>query len=281
VVDQLFEHPYCYIFQNPDGRIVFAIPYEGRYTMIGTTDRDFKGDPGQAAITPEEVEYLCGAINKHLNAQITPSDVRWSFSGVRPLMDDGASKAQSVTRDYVLKLTGGGKEAVGLHIFGGKITTFRKLAELVMSRLAPHLGVTATPWTESAALPGGDMQDASFDAFMAGLRRAYPTLPQGLLRRLGHLYGTRAHRLLGQARTLDDLGEHFGGGFYEAESEWLVGEEWAVELDDILWRRTKIGLSLNAEQRARLGRWLEHRLRRGLCAEAVPTSPIEDATLRA
>ncbi|MDE2362679.1 MAG: glycerol-3-phosphate dehydrogenase [Hyphomicrobiales bacterium] len=241
VVPKLYDHDRCYIFQNADNRIVFAIPYEDAFTLIGTTDRDYRGDPGAVAITGEETAYLCTAANEYFTAQITPSDVVWAYSGVRPLYDDHATAAQEATRDYVIedeRIEG----APLLNIFGGKITTYRKLAEAMLEKIGACLGPRGGPWTAAAPLPGGDIPDGDIEKFIATLRTAKPFLSAPQARRLGKSYGARVYEFLGAAKSAEDLGRDFGAGLTEAEVDYLVAREWARSAEDILWRRTKLGL---------------------------------------
>ncbi len=250
VVDKLYEHEYCYIFQNPDGRIIFAIPYEQDYTLVGTTDKDYSGDVSEVKITSEEIEYLCQAVNQYFRIPIAPSDVRWSYSGVRPLFDDGASEAQKATRDYVAKTSGGGSEALGVHLFGGKITTYRELAETLIEKyIGPHLELSQGPWTAKEPLPGGDLSHASFYDFMAELRQRYSQLPKSFLWRLGRLYGSECFTLLGEAQKQEELGRCWADGLLtEAEIQFVCEHEWCQSLEDLIWRRTKIGLKLSEEE---------------------------------
>ena len=261
VVPRLFDGAQAYILQNLDRRIVFAIPYERDFTLIGTTEAPFTGDPGKVAITPEETDYLCAAINRYFARPVAADDVVWSYSGVRPLYDDLRENLSTVTRDYVFDLdtgtegeSGGGAPLIS--IFGGKITTYRKLAENALDKLLPFLGATGPAWTERAVLPGGDMPGANFDAFLAELEAARPWLPEGLARRLARAYGTRVEELLGAARGLDDLGEDLGGGLTEAEVDYLMDREWAACAQDILWRRSKLGLHFSGEDKVRLDDWI-------------------------
>lgn len=255
VVPKLFDHAYAYIFQNTDKRIVFAIPYEHAYTLIGTTDVDYEGDPGAAEITEAETRYLCDLANRFFEKKIMPGDVAWSYSGVRPLVDDAADDVSAITRDYVLDLDTGG--APLLSIFGGKITTFRKLAEEAVDTLTRVLGIHQPAWTSShAPLPGGDMENADFETFLSGFRGAYPWLPPDLAHRYARAYGTRATGVFDGANTLKDLGEPLGDGLYAAEAEYLVNHEWATTADDILWRRSKLGLVASPDTVGRLTNWL-------------------------
>jgi len=253
VVPRIQGHDRAYIFQNPDRRIVFAIPYEQRFTLIGTTDVPFEGDPAGVSITAEETAYLCGAVNRYLRSELGPADVVWSYAGVRPLFDDRRASASAVTRDYVFDLDAGtGKQAPLLSVFGGKITTYRKLAEHAMERLLPLLGSAAPPWTRGAALPGGDFPVEAFDAVVAEIGGAFPFLSAEHARRLVRAYGTGARELLGDARREADLGRRFGADLTEREVDWLVTREWAREAADVAWRRSKLGLRLSAAEIAAL-----------------------------
>ncbi len=256
VTRRLFAHDKAYLFQNPDGRVCFAIPYEGEFTLIGTTDRDFDGDPAQARPSEEEIDYLMAAVNRWFRRPVDRSAIVWTFCGVRPLYDDGAPAAQAATRDYVLHVAGGPAEPPLLSVFGGKLTTARRLAEAALDRLAPWFPDAGPPWTVGASLPGGDFPWDGFEALVGELREHYPFLGPSLARRLARYHGTRARELLGDARRLEDLGESFGAELYAREVDWMVREEWAVTADDILWRRSKLGLRLDPAGRARLEAWL-------------------------
>ncbi len=259
VVPKMFDGAHAYIFQNDDRRIVFAIPYEGDFTLIGTTDLDYAGDPGAVAITPDEIAYLCRAVSRYFKKPVAPSDVVWTYSGVRPLYDDESGDASAVTRDYVLEMDTPPGQAPMLSIFGGKITTFRRLAEEATGKLLKALGKTGGSWTADFALPGGDIRNADFTAFLAGLRRSRPWLPEALALRLARAYGTRVERLLGDATGLADLGRDFGGGLFEAELDYAAREEFAVSGDDFLWRRSKLGLHLDQDIRDAVGDWFDQR----------------------
>lgn len=252
VVPKLFDHDYAYILQNPDKRIIFAIPYEGDFTLIGTTDVEYDGDPARPTISADETAYLCEMANRYFLRKISPGDVVWSYSGVRPLLEDESADLSAVTRDYVLEYDAGAERAPLLSVFGGKITTYRRLAEEAMDLLAPGLGGVRPAWTAGAALPGGDIANADFDGFLTKLQRRLPWLPAELARRYARAYGTRVERLLGNARSLADLGEAFGAGLYEAEIEYLVRNEWAASAEDVLWRRTKLGLHVAPETTQRV-----------------------------
>ncbi|MFG1477203.1 glycerol-3-phosphate dehydrogenase [Xanthobacter sp. V4C-4] len=262
VVRGLFRHPGGYIFQNSDGRMVFALPFEGDFTLIGTTDRDYAGHPDDVAPPPQDVFYLCAAASAYFAAPVKPADVVWSYSGVRALHDDGAARAQDATRDYVLTLDAAGGTAPLLTVLGGKITTHRRLAEAALARLAPHLSPTGGPWTGSAPLPGGDFPRQGFDTLVAQMRRAFPELDPALLRRLARAYGTRAYRLLDGVRGEDDLGPWFGTHLCQREVDYLMDTEWAHTADDVLWRRTKLGLRLGLEDQAALATYMALRVAR-------------------
>jgi glycerol-3-phosphate dehydrogenase len=259
VVKRLFEHDKCYFFQNSDGRIFFAIPYEEDFTLIGTTDRDYEGDPKDVTITEEETQYLLAAANEYFKAPVTRDDIVWTYSGVRPLFDDGASAAQEATRDYVLKLDGDAATGALVNVFGGKLTTSRRLAESVLEKIEEVLGRKGAAWTKTGTLPGGDFGVKSFDVEVRKLTVDYPQIAPKLLKRLMRLYGTRARMILGEARDEAGLGQHFGGDLYAAEVVYLAENEWARTAEDVLWRRTKQGLRVEAEDVARLEAFLRAR----------------------
>jgi glycerol-3-phosphate dehydrogenase len=254
VVPRLFAHRFAYIFQNEDRRIVFAIPYEHDFTLLGTTDVDYQGDPREVSIEPGEVSYLCTLANRYFRQQIAPADVVWSYSGVRPLVGDEASDPMSVTRDYVLELEQ--QPAPLLSVFGGKITTYRRLAEDALDLLAGPLAVRAPPWTAQALLPGGDLPEGSFAVFLRTVERRYPWLPAPVRLRCAHAYGTRLERVLGTAGRLAELGQELLPGLYEREVAYLCREEFAQSTEDILWRRSKLGLHLLRADLSPLERWL-------------------------
>lgn len=256
VTKKLFDHHYAYIFQNPDHRIIFAIPYLDDYTLIGTTDIDYKGDPDKVAITNEEITYLCDAINSYFKQRISPADVVWSFSGVRPLLEpDDATTPSAITRDYQLQLSTV-NQAPLLSVLGGKITTFRRLAEEALDLLTPILNIQKPSWTKRAFLPGGDILTGNFNSFLSKFKKEFPWLPESLANRYAHNYGTRAFQLLKGAINMADLGEELSPGLFEHEVRYLMHHEWAQEVDDILWRRTKLGLAATEESRDRLKQWL-------------------------
>jgi glycerol-3-phosphate dehydrogenase len=256
VVRRLFEGEQAYILQNVDRRIVFAIPYEDEFTLIGTTDLAYEGDPARVAISKEEIDYLCRVINDHFVAKADPADVIWTYAGVRPLHDDESASASAVTRDYVLELDDAGGQAPVLSVFGGKITTFRRLAEHALEKLTPYFPEIGPRWTHAVPLPGGDIPGADFAAFMASVARRWPWLSHALSRRYARAYGTRIAKLLGDAKSMADLGRHFGDNLYGREVEYLKSEEWARTAEDILWRRSKLGLHVAPSTLAALEAWL-------------------------
>ena len=256
VVRRKFDDPRAYFFQNRDGRIIFAIPYEEEFTLIGTTDQDYVGDPAKAAISDQEIDYLCAAASEYFAAPVRREDIVWTYSGVRPLYDDGASKAQEATRDYVLTTDAPAGQAPLLNVFGGKITTYRRLAEAMLTRIEAHLGRRGRPWTGGSSLPGGDFAVDGFDALVAAVRSAHPFIEPGHARRLVRLYGTRAQRVLEGTAGPADLGRNFGADLFEVEVRYLMKEEWAVSAADVLWRRTKRGLRLSADQAAALDAYM-------------------------
>lgn len=266
VIKKKFDDPRAYFFQNKDGRIIFAIPYEEEFTLIGTTDRDYPGDPHDVKISDTEIDYLCAAASEYFAEAVTRPDIVWTYSAVRPLYDDGASKAQEATRDYVLKADGGGGKAPIVNAFGGKITTYRRLSESMLEKVEGFLGKRGKPWTANAPLPGGDFPATGFDVQVAKLKSAYPFLDQRLARRLTRLYGTRAQVLLGLAKSNADLGRNFGADLYEAEVRYLSENEWALTAEDVLWRRTKRGLHLSREQASALDEFMRGISRRHVAA---------------
>jgi len=242
VTRRLFDHDHAYIFQNPDKRIIFAIPYEHDFTLIGTTDVEYTSDPAKVAIDRDETQYLCDSINRYFKRKISPADVHWTYSGVRPLLEDeNAANASAVTRDYRLEMDEGAGAPL-LSVFGGKITTFRKLAEEAGDMLSRALGRDAKTWTAGVALPGGDIANAKFDVFAAAFAKRHPWLPAALARRYARAYGTRAERVIDGAKSLADLGTEIAPGIHDAELRYLRDTEWATCAQDVLWRRSKLGL---------------------------------------
>ena len=270
VVPRCFEHDHAYLFQNPDKRIIFAIPYEQDYTLIGTTDVEIQGDPGQAEVDAQETAYLCEQASRYFRRPVTPADVVWRYTGVRPLLDDQSGDPSAVTRDYLLETET--SAAPLLSIWGGKITTFRKLAEEAADAVVRMLGERRPAWTEGATLPGGDLTAwtggaaraaPDFDAFVAAVRARHPWLPAALAHRLARAYGTRVARVLGDAASLGDLGPELAPGLHERELAYLQRAEWACTSEDVLWRRSKLGLHGGQAGAAAIQRWLDAQPRTG------------------
>ncbi len=260
IVRKMFDHDRAYIFQNKDGRIIFAIPYEGDFTLIGTTDVDFHGDPGTVGISEEETTYLCRAASEYFTRELSPVDVVGSFSGIRPLFDDGKSDAKAATRDYVLKLDTGNNEAPLLSIYGGKITTYRKLAESVLEKLTPFLPPMGRPWTEKAHLPGGNFPPEGFAALVLQLLTNCPVLDRELATRLVRTYGTCAIPMTAGIKDRNGLGQLFADGLYGFEIDYLIDREWARCAADVLWRRTRLGLVLSSTQAETLDMYIKEKL---------------------
>lgn len=254
VTKQLFDHGKCYFFQGEDGRIIFAIPYETDFTLIGTTDKEYEGDPSNAACSDEEADYLLNFANQYFERTLTRDDVVWTYSGVRPLYDDGAKSATAATRDYVLSLDASGPPV--LSVFGGKITTYRKLAEQALAKLKPHFAQATGDWTAEVPLPGGDFPVNDFDALVEGLKTDFSFLDAFWARRLVRAYGTEARSVLGTAAKAEDLGEQFGATITEAELRWLMDKEYAQTAEDVVWRRSKLGLRLSEQEIARIDDWM-------------------------
>ncbi|WP_174803219.1 glycerol-3-phosphate dehydrogenase [Martelella limonii] len=250
VTRKLYDHDRCYFFQGSDGRIIFTIPYEQDFTLIGTTDQDHHGPASEAKCTPEEADYLCRFASEYFETPVTADDIVWTYSGVRPLYDDGASSATAATRDYVLSLRDDG--APLLSVFGGKITTHRKLAEAVIHKLSRYFPQAGGDWTATSTLPGGDFAVSQTSAMPGKLAADYPFLDHAAALRLIRTYGSECWALLGDARTAADLGRDFGAGLYEAEVRWLMEKEFAQTAEDIVFRRTKRGLRMSAEEIAAL-----------------------------
>ena len=253
VVRRLFEHDRCYILQNRDGRVDFAIPYERDFTLIGTTNDDYAGDPSEVAVSDVEETYLRESVGAYLRRPIEAGDIVWRYAGVRPLRDDGASTAQEATRDYVLELEG---NPPLLSVFGGKITTHRRLAEAAMARLAPFFPGLRGDWTVSASLPGGDFPWDGVAALRQTTQRRYAFLPEYTVHRLVRSYGTLVPSVLGDAARMEDLGVCFGADLTEREVTWLRDTEWARTAEDVLWRRSKLGLRFSPDEASALARWL-------------------------
>ncbi|WP_116134458.1 glycerol-3-phosphate dehydrogenase [Tropicimonas sp. IMCC34043] len=257
IVPKFWDTANAYLVQNHDKRVIFINPYEGDKALIGTTDISYDGRPEDVTAEDSEIDYLIAAVNRYFKEKLRREDVLESFSGVRPLFDDGQGNPSAVTRDYVFDLdeTGG---APLLNIFGGKITTYRELAERGLHRIARFFPQMGPAWTERAKMPGGDIENEDFEAFPDKLKTDYPWMPRSLRQHYARLYGTRVTRIVGQARSLADLGRHFGGDLYEAEARYLVAEEWALTAEDVLWRRTKHRLQLSTDEQAAFAEWFDH-----------------------
>lgn len=258
VVPRLHTQPHAYMLQNQDQRIVFVIPFEDNFTLIGTTDVEYQGDPGKVHISDDEITYLLQISNHYFNKQLRPEDIVSSFSGVRPLLDDESASAQTVTRDYKLELSTQQGQLPLLSVFGGKITTYRKLAEAATDKLAEFFPNAGGRWTATKPLPGGDF--ASVETLSAELNSIYPWLPEQLRQRYLRSYGSRSHLILRQAGALADLGQDFGHGLFAAEVKYLMAHEWAQSAEDILWRRSKLGLYFSPAQSATLAEFIAQQL---------------------
>jgi glycerol-3-phosphate dehydrogenase len=255
VVRRLYDHDRAYVLQTAERRVVFAIPFERDFTLIGTTDMSFSGNPTAATPSSEEIDYLCGVVNEYFRTPISAADVVWAFAGVRALYDDGSRKPQDIGRDYTLVLDERRGEAPLLTVYGGKITTYRRLAEAALDRLA-HFFPRSQSWTAQSPLPGGDFEYDGLDALIARTRRLWPFLTDSQAVRLTRAYGTRIDKLINNAACLDDLGARFGSELTAAEVRYLVRHEWAQTADDVLWRRSKLGLRVTAGQRAALEQFM-------------------------
>ncbi|MEM9047960.1 MAG: glycerol-3-phosphate dehydrogenase [Pseudomonadota bacterium] len=256
VTRKLFEHGKCYFFQGTDGRIIFAIPYETDFTLIGTTDAEHDDPDTRPVCTEAERDYLLDFASQYFQTPLAPADVVWRYAGVRPLYDDGASSASAATREYVLT-TDISAGAPLLNVFGGKITTYRKLAENALARILPHFPGTPGDWTAGIPLPGGDFPVKGAAALMADLRARYPFLSAAWARRLVRAYGTEAAAMLGDAAGPADLGRDFGASLTAREVAWLMAREYARTAEDVLWRRSKLGLRMDADAVAALEAWMQ------------------------
>jgi len=252
VTPRLHDGTQAYILQNPDRRVVFVIPYERDFSLIGTTDIPVEGDPARPGIDADEISYLCDSANRYFEKQISADDVVWSYSGIRPLFNDGEVDPSAVTREYVLDLDAPEGQAPVLSVFGGKITTYRSLAEQVLDKLGAFFPDMGPAWTATTPLPGGEMPDADFERFFAGVLETYPALDAQTLRPMARRHGVLLHRVLAAVATPEDLGRDFGGGLFGCEVDYFLAHEWARTAEDILWRRTKAGLHMDAAQRAAL-----------------------------
>ena len=254
VLDRLYDGEHAYLLQNDDRRVIFVLPFAGAYTIIGTTDIPYEGVPGPVAIDAAETDYLCRAASSWLARRVSPQQVVWSYAGVRPLHDDHAKNAAAVTRDYRLEIDAAGPPL--LSVYGGKITTYRRLAEHALEKLQRFLPGMRGPWTATAPLPGGDLPAGGAAALASELTAVHPWLVPSLASRLAQSYGSEARRLLDGVRGKADLGIDLGAGLTEREVDWLRREEWAVTAEDVLWRRSKLGLRLDAAQQGALAAYL-------------------------
>jgi len=257
VVPKMYENDHCYIFQNVDDRILFAIPYEQDFTLLGTTDRDFTGNIDNVEISDEEISYICHAASEYFKKPVSESDVVWSYSGVRPLFDDGASKAQEATRDYVLRCDGKANEPKVVNIFGGKITTYRRLAEAIMEEIETSIGKKGNKWTSKSTLPGGNFPTEGFNPLVNEIILKYPFMNEKTLQRMARAYGTDTYKILNDISCKEDLGWEFGADLTEKEVTYLMKYEWARTASDVVWRRSKLGLHMSEEQIAALDVWMK------------------------
>jgi len=255
VVPRLYEGPQAFTLQTSDRRIVFIIPYQDDFTLIGTTDIPFTADPAKVSASADEIQYLCALASEYLKTPVNAGDAVWSYSGVRPLYDDGDVSASTVTREYVFDLDTSAGRTPLLSVFGGKLTTYRRLAEHAMAELRAPLRFDAREWTRGSTLPGGDIDKADFEAFARQQTSRYAFAPPKLIRRLCRAYGTRIERIMGNARVLSDLGQEIAPQLYEAELQYMRDNEWARTGADALWRRSKLGLRLDGTQRERVAAW--------------------------
>ncbi|PHR61180.1 MAG: glycerol-3-phosphate dehydrogenase [Robiginitomaculum sp.] len=258
VTKRLYEGRQLYMFQNPDGRIIFAIPYEQKYTLIGTTDAPYEMSDGAIEISPEETDYLLSAASEYFQNPITHDDIVWSYAGVRPLYDNNKQSASAVTRDYVFDLMDKDMPPI-LSIFGGKITTYRELSEHAMGKLRKHFPDMPKRWTSKARLPGGNMSNADFDKYVSNKTLTYPWLPSETLLRVTRAYGSNVGKMIGEAKSCDDMGQQFACGLSAQEVDYLCTYEWAKSADDILWRRTKCGLHMSEQERTDFTKWFQAR----------------------
>jgi glycerol-3-phosphate dehydrogenase len=258
VVNRVYEGEHAYMLQNPDRRIVFAIPYEQDFTLIGTTDIPFDEPPGQPVISDDEADYLLETLARWFKKPVGRADIVWTYSGVRPLFDDGSHNVSAMTRDYAFDLDAPDGAAPLLSIFGGKLTTYRRLAEHALDDLRRFFPQMTGAWTGDASLPGGDVRDDDIEAYTREFSARHAFLSPETARRLVRAYGTRAEEVIGEAKSLGDLGRDFGAGLSEAEVRYLVQKEWARSADDVLWRRSKLGLRVAAEAVGAIDATLSH-----------------------
>lgn len=256
IVSKLFQGDHAYILQNKDNRIVFAIPYQEKFTLIGTTDVKFEGDPSKPTISNEEINYLCSTINTYFKTNISKNDIVWTYSGVRALHDGDEKNPAKISRDYQLVIDDERGKMPILSVFGGKITTFRTLSEHAMEKLRPYFPNMGPAWTKEKPLPGGNLEGLSLEAFIEKLKNQFPWLSESIIKRYANNYGSLTYELLNDAKSIDELGKHFGHGLYEKEIEYLKRKEWARTSEDILWRRSKLGLFLNEKEQQSLKEYM-------------------------
>ncbi|ELU00837.1 hypothetical protein CAPTEDRAFT_101491, partial [Capitella teleta] len=260
IVPAIYQGEQAYILQNYDKRVVFIIPFLGNYSLIGTTEVDYTGDPSLAACSDEEREYLCQVVNDHFKKTVSVEDIIWEYSGVRPLFEDKSSDARTATRDYSFEFEDENGKAPLISVFGGKLTTYRKLAEHAMGRMARYFPTATGSWTGKHFLPGAQRADQCLHE----LQKNYPWLPNSIAIRFVHSYGSLTHEFLGEMTRIRDLGIHFGSGLYQCEVDYLIHKEWVMEADDLLWRRSKLGLFLSAEESGVLADYIQSSVQRAL-----------------
>lgn len=256
VVPRAHDEPQAYILQNEDHRIVFVIPWMDEFSIIGTTDVEYHGDPADVKIDDNEINYLLDVYNDHFRKTLTRDDIRWTYSGVRPLCDDESDSPQAITRDYTLDLHDDNGQAPLLSVFGGKLTTYRKLGEHALDKLAAYYPHAGKAWTKQAVLTGGELNGRSRDDYARVLTERWSWLPNGLALRLARTYGSQTEKIIGTAQSLSDLGQLFGHNLYESELRYLVQHEWVITAEDALWRRTKLGMWLTQEEQLQVEQWL-------------------------
>ena len=259
VVPRLYKGEHAYILQNDDGRVVFIIPFEGLYSLIGSTEVEVSGEPGPVAISDDEVNYLCRAVGRYISREIRPYDVVWSFAGLRPLFGENEDSLSAITRDYDFELDMVSGTPV-LTVYGGKISTYRRLAEVVLEKLTTFFPDMKSSWTDSTPLPGGDIPNGDFDTFVRQVTRDYPRLPEPLIESLVRRYGTLCTEVISDARDVESFGQYFGAGLYKREVDYLINSEWAYAAEDVLWRRTKTGLHMSEIERSAVSEYLARRL---------------------
>ncbi len=260
IVPKLHNHDRAYIFQNADNRIIFALPYEQDFTLIGTTDRDYEGEPRDVKITPEEIDYLCDAASEYFKEPVKKETIVWTYAGVRSLYDDGASEAQEATRDYILRIDGEDNEPKVINIFGGKITTYRRLSENMLRKVEKILGARKPSWTADSYLTGGDFEVDGFDDLVAEVMAKHPDIEQPLAWRWVRAYGTRVWKMLEGIKNKKDLGKDFGASLFETEVQYLMQHEWAQSAEDIVWRRSKLRLQMSEKEISALDKWMKQKV---------------------